>query len=118
MNALQLLANALAACAKHLDKDTDVLRARGQCEAADCAQAISLLTQSALKGSTFSEMNRAKALLSVASLHALPQGNGFGEAVIWSGYRRAGMHRHCEEWTELTNEVRHLRVLLQEQQAA
>ena len=106
------LADALAACAGHLADHAGLLRSNGLGEAADCAGAIALLTQAALKEATFNDRDRASVLLAVASLHAQPNGTGFGEGVIWPAYRRAGMHRPCEEWTSLTNELRLARRLL------
>ncbi|SAK58854.1 hypothetical protein AWB81_01761 [Caballeronia arationis] len=52
-------------------------------------------------------------LLAGANVHALQQGNGLGDAIIWPAYRRAGMHERAEEWTTLTNLVRETCVELQ-----
>ncbi|MDR5785315.1 hypothetical protein P9281_01925 [Caballeronia sp. LP003] len=51
-------------------------------------------------------------LLAVSELHALSQGNGLGDVVIWPAYRQAGMHTVCEDWTAKTNIVRELRQTL------
>ncbi|MEX3983682.1 hypothetical protein AB4Y45_32390 [Paraburkholderia sp. EG287A] len=108
-NKLEL---AVKNCADHLRQNAGELKARGHVQAAAAAISMADLTDTTLSALADNPHSALKMLLVVADLHALQQGNGLGDVIIWPAYRRAGLHSTCETWTALTNIVREVRATL------
>lgn len=106
------LERAVKKCADHLRNHEAELKARGQSKAATTAIAMADITDTTLALLPTAGSDALKLLLVAADIHALRQGNGLGDIVIWPAYRQTGMHRVCEEWSTLTNIVREIRQTL------
>jgi hypothetical protein len=100
-------------CGSTLRDNADELRALGEVRAADMSVSMSDVSDALIELSVTDPHSAKRCLLAAANVHALMNGNGLGDSLIWPAYRRAGMHRHAEAWTVLTNLVRETSLQLQ-----
>jgi hypothetical protein len=93
-------------CSSVLRRNATELRDLGESRAADMSLAMADVSDALVELSVVQPLTDRSCLLTGANVHALQQGNGLGDCIIWPAYRRAGMHQRAEEWTTLTNLVR------------